>query len=67
VSPGPKMSREPPYRWTPSVMLTADEVKALLQALPEGSPLRAPLQDAAIVALKSWLTAPRLLTATVLS
>jgi hypothetical protein len=47
VSPEPKMGQEPPYQWVPCVVLTSDEVQALLQRLPPGSSLRTQLQGAA--------------------
>jgi len=50
VSPAPKMGQEPPYQWAPCVVLTPEEVQALLQRLPLGSSLRSQLQSAAQVA-----------------
>ena len=47
MSPEPKMSPEPPYQWAPCVVLTPDEVQALLQRLPLGSSLRVQLEGAA--------------------
>ena len=40
MSPQPRMEDEPPYRWNGGVFLNDWEVKGLIHALPQGSPLR---------------------------
>jgi hypothetical protein len=47
MTPLPRMSGTAPYRWEPCVVLDAQEAKELLRALPQDSPLRTRLREAA--------------------
>jgi hypothetical protein len=47
MTPLPRMSGEAPYRWEPCVVLGPQDAKELLQALPQDSPLRTRLREAA--------------------
>jgi hypothetical protein len=47
MTPLPRMSGEAPYRWEPCVVLDPQDAKELLRALPQDSPLRTRLREAA--------------------
>ena len=45
--PQPRMSGQPPFRWVGSVVLDLKDVRRMVAELPETSPLRGELKDAA--------------------
>ena len=47
MTPLPRMSEQAPYPWEPCVVLDPQDTGELLRALPQDSPLRTRLREAA--------------------
>jgi hypothetical protein len=47
VSPEPKLSVAPPYRWQPCVVLRPADIDTLLAAIPTGAPMADSLRETA--------------------